>query len=217
MHPRFQNVELNPSKQHVLEGIEKHGWSVMNVQDSSGKPGWSYTIGLFETYGHPEVIICGMEVDNRQRILNWIGNNAQKKNPFIADQEHDWVLDGYKCWSKPVEKKWYSHLIGFARWFYGYDNDKFPCLQAIYPDNAGTYPWQEESSYSDEQPLLYETDLVKARMLHYLSDEELVKEEWPFACNPHTRVFVSRCVLGTDPSDSRRGYCLCRFSGSQPS
>jgi len=168
----------------------------MNIKDEPGKPGWAYTVGLFENFEHPEIVIFGLKADNRHRILNWIGDNVKKKTPFTADKEHDWVLDNYKCWSKLVQKRWYYDLLGYARWFYKTEreSDNFPCVQALWPDKEGIFPWQPEYGYAD-QPLLYETGLVAARMMHYASENNLTKEEWPFEQDPHTTTYASRNVV----------------------
>ena len=196
MIDRFQGLKLQPDEIDTIAKVEKYGWMVMNIKEEPGKMGWSYTIGLFETYQHPEVVIFGLKPESRHLILNWIGKNIKQGNPFTQDREHDWVLDNYKCWSKPVQKRWYRDLLGYARWFYRTERDvnNFPCVQAIWPDKEGRYPWEPEYGHGT-QPLLFEEDLVPARMMHYTSDSELSKAEWPFECDPHTRTFVSRCVV----------------------
>lgn len=189
---RFQNRELDADDRQFIDKVEKFGWMVMNIKDEPGKSGWSYTVGLYEHYRQPEIIIFGMKAESRHRILNWIGENVRDAKPFTPDVEHDWVLDKYNCWSKPVQKNWYEDLLGYARWFY--DGNDFSCVQAIWPDKDGFYPWQPRYT-SSEQPLLCETELVSARMMHYASDPSLTREEWPFPCDPHTRTYVSRCVV----------------------
>ena len=196
MIERFHGRELDANDKAFLAKVEEHGWMVMSIKDEPGKPGWSYTVGLFENFAHPEIVIFGLKPDSRHRILNWIGDNVKRNNPFTAEKEHEWVLDNYKCWSKPVQKRWYYDLLGYARWFYktGRDSDNFPCVQALWPDKAGIFPWQSEYGYAD-QPLLYETELVAARMMHYASAKNLRKEEWPFEEDPHTTTYVSRNVI----------------------
>ena len=171
MNERFRRRKLDAEDKAFVANVEKYGWMVMNIKDEAGKPGWSYTVGLFENFEHPEIVIFGMEADSRHEILNWIGENVKRDNPFTADKEHDWVLDNYKCWSKPVQKRWYCDLFGYARWFYktADGSDNFPCVQALWPDKPGIFPWQPEYGYAD-QPLLYEDGLVAARMMHYASE-----------------------------------------------
>jgi hypothetical protein len=190
---RFKGRKLDPRERQVLGHIERVGWNVTDIADEEGVPGWAFTIGLFESYGHPEVAIFGMRTETRHSVLNCIGESVRDGKSFTAGQEHDWVLEGYRCWSREVNKAWYRDLLGWARWFYG--GDQFPAVQCIWPARDGSYPWEEKSAFFSPQPLLYEADLLSARMMHYVRDEKLVKASWPFAEDPHRRVFVSRCVV----------------------
>ena len=88
---------------------------------------------------------------------------------------------------------WYRDLFGWATWFY--DGATFPVVQCLWPAKDGTYPWQDSAAYFVPQPLLYEMDILSARMLHYVDDQQLSRTEWPFADDPHRSVFVSRCVV----------------------
>jgi Domain of unknown function (DUF4262) len=190
---RFQGRELDESERKVLGHIENHGWSVTNIREKDGALGWAFTVGLFENYGHPEVVIFGLKAESRHSILNWIGDNIREGKAFASGQEYDWVLDGLNCWSRDVQKQWYRDLVGWAIWFYG--GTEFPCVQCIWPAPDGTYPWEANSTFFAAQPLLYETDMLSARMMHYVDDQELAKAEWPFAEDPHQHVFVSRCIV----------------------
>ncbi len=85
---RFEGRCLDPSEQKVITHVEGHGWSVTNIEERSDSVGWSFTVGLFENYKHPEVIIFGMGQDSRHRILNWIGDNVTsgvtQKRPMMV-------------------------------------------------------------------------------------------------------------------------------------
>ena len=193
MIERFRGRELDESEREVLGHVERHGWNVTNIHERDGAPGWAFTIGLFETFGHPEVAIFGMDLQTRHSILNWIGKNVREGNSFTAGQEHDWVFEGYNCWSRDVQRSWYKDLFGWAVWFYG--GTEFPMVQCFWPARDGTYPWEDASAFFVRQPLLYEESLLSARMMHYVDDRRLAESEWPFAEDPHQRVFVSRCVV----------------------
>lgn len=139
------------------------------------------------------MIIFGLSEETRHSVLNWIGENIRDGRSFAPDQEHDWVLEGYTCWSRAVVKRWYTDLVGWAIWFYG--GSDFPTVQRIWPSKSGAYPWEPNAAFLAPQPLLYEENLLSARMTHYARDQRLENTDWPFAEDPHQRVFVSRCVV----------------------
>jgi hypothetical protein len=116
-----------------------------------------------------------MDQQVRHSILNWFGENVRKGNSFTAGREHDWVLEGYNCWSRDVRKSWYKDLFGWAIWFYC--GTEFPIVQCLWPARDGTYPWENSSAFFVSQPLLYEEGLLSARMMHYVRDQRLSGSE----------------------------------------
>ncbi len=69
MLARFRNRELKAEDKAFIAKVDKFGWMVTNINDEPGKPGWSYTTGLFEHYQHPEVIIFGLKPESRHERM----------------------------------------------------------------------------------------------------------------------------------------------------
>jgi hypothetical protein len=49
--------------------IRTYGWQLQQVTDTNP---WSYTIGLTESYGHPELMIIGLELDVQNTVIRKI-------------------------------------------------------------------------------------------------------------------------------------------------
>ena len=47
-----------------------HGWSVAAVEEN--RP-WAYSIGVLETYAHPELVVMGVEIKVAHDLINYIG------------------------------------------------------------------------------------------------------------------------------------------------
>ena len=47
-----------------------HGWSVAAVEE---KRPWAYSIGVLETYAHPELVVMGVEIKIAHDLINYIG------------------------------------------------------------------------------------------------------------------------------------------------
>jgi len=60
---RETNLEADERK--LVDDIEKYGYGchVVHVKPQQPIPGWSYTIGLYETLQQPELIVVGMKQD----------------------------------------------------------------------------------------------------------------------------------------------------------
>lgn len=193
MLPRFEGRDLDAKERKCIDDVEKFGWQVVNIREEKGHAGWAFTVGLYENFRHPEVVLFGLREESRHPILNWIGENVREKQSFAVEQEHNWVLEGSPCWSRSVQRMWYRDLLGWATWFYG--STAFPAVQCIWPTREGIYPWDEKCAYSNPQPLLYESEIAAARMIHFVKAEALDGVAWPFPNDPHQGVFISRCVF----------------------
>ena len=49
--------------------IRTYGWQLNQITDTNP---WSYTIGLTESYGHPELMVCGLELDVQNTVIRKI-------------------------------------------------------------------------------------------------------------------------------------------------
>jgi len=163
--PRGATTNLDPSDEKLLHDVENHGWHVILVPDEYTAPGWAFSVGLYYTFQHPEVIVFGLPSEVKHSMINTIGDNVRAGTVYKSGVEvTDVLTGGISCLFQAVEKRWYESLLGYGKWFY--ENDSFPVLQCFWPDKQGKYPW--DSNFSPalfwKQPLLFHTDPVKARV-----------------------------------------------------
>lgn len=50
--------------------VERFGWAVQGVE--APRP-WVYTIGLVDRYGHPELVLVGVDISLSMTVLNALG------------------------------------------------------------------------------------------------------------------------------------------------
>lgn len=138
----------------VIDDIAQYGWHVIQVAEDDEGPGFAFTIGLYRSFGHPEVIITGLPLDVMLVILNTIGDSLRADTRFEAGGTYDTLLEGYDCTFRRVPKEQYREFLGTAMRYY--KSTDFPCLQCIWPDRAGRWPWDPEASESFRavQPLV---------------------------------------------------------------
>lgn len=53
----------------LRQKIDTHGWTVQGVMPAGGLPGWLYTIGLTERFGHPELVLATCDPAAGQSLL----------------------------------------------------------------------------------------------------------------------------------------------------
>lgn len=156
----------------VLADVEKFGWHVVKILETDDSPGWAFSIGLFQTFGHPEVVVFGLNHDLMHSIINSIGEDIRSGKNFEINRQYDELIEGYACTFKPVHQIWYATFLGYANWYYG--NFDYPAIQCLWPDKNNFFPWEPEfnSSWVWAQPLLFNQDPESARIVDLLRSLE---------------------------------------------
>ena len=162
-----------PDDQKVLDDVAEHGWHVVKIFEQEDAPGWAFSIGLFHTCRHPEIIVFGLDSDLMHSVINSIGDDARSGKRFEVDKHYPNLIEAYSCTFKDVSKVWYPSFLGYAMWFYnGMD---FPVLQCIWPDRDSRYPW--ESNFNPNwlwaQPLLFHEEPESAHAIELLKSLDL--------------------------------------------
>ncbi len=142
------------SDRKLLADVERVGWHVVGVYDDEGSPGFAFSVGLFHTFDHPEIIVFGLPDVEAARIINIIGLQVQAGTRFEANDLSDDVAEGLPVAFKMVPESFYREYLGYALWFYrGFD---FPVLQCVWPDEAGLFAWQDgyDHRFDQMQPIL---------------------------------------------------------------
>jgi hypothetical protein len=152
------NDGLSRTDAKVLADIQSYGWHVTKVFTPGSEPGpvWAFSIGLFLSYCHPEVIIFGLNLDVCMALVNEIGRQVKAGKKYEVEGEYgDILAESYKCAFRFVQPSHYRDYLGYASWFY--ESDPFPTLQCFWPDKAGKFPWEEGCApfVRDAQPLLF--------------------------------------------------------------
>jgi hypothetical protein len=117
----------------ILKKIEKYGWYLLSVHGNAPYPDFTFSIGLYEHYGHPEFVVAGLDPELSAWLLNRLGDQVRDGRAFDASNRVSGVLLNDGCVAlKAIERSRYGPLFGTAIWYYG--GDKFPMLQVFTPD-----------------------------------------------------------------------------------
>ena len=153
-----QTEGLSGPDAKVLNDIKDFGWHVVSVGAVEGEsgPDWAFSIGLHQSFGHPEIVIFGLPLKTCSQIVNAIGKSIKSGAKYQSKGSYPEILqDPYMCSFREVLRKHYGDYVGYALWFYG--DDSFPLLQCFWPDKQGRFPWEEACNeyVKKSQPLLY--------------------------------------------------------------
>lgn len=178
--PTDKGKPPEPADEHdrtLLDDVERHGWHVIGVEEDEEGPAFAYTIGLYRTFGHPEVIAFGLAVPVLHRLVNAVGERVRSGEMFAHLDESGDVLDECNVAFRTVERRHFSEYLGYSRWFYR--GDDFPALQCVWPDSRHRYPWHPAAG----------SDLVRRQPV--LSDDK----SWPFHEGRNRAAFTTRPAL----------------------
>jgi hypothetical protein len=118
--------------------ITEFGWWVGLIGADADEPTFGYTIGLWETLKHPEIIIFGLKLDTMHGVLNACGDLVRKGARFEDGGQTADVLEGYDVRFRHLAAKDYARYLGYACRHYG--GDWFPAVQCLWPDQHGKFP-----------------------------------------------------------------------------
>jgi hypothetical protein len=134
--------------------IRQFGWTVVLIEATAYLPAFGYTIGLQETFGHPEIIAFGLSTETLHRILNTAGELVREGQIIAAGPPYSDFFTGGKAVFLPVDSRNTADYFGYAMEFYG--TREIPALQLVWTDRNHRFPWEDgfEEEFVFRQPLL---------------------------------------------------------------
>jgi hypothetical protein len=142
------------SDRKLLADIERVGWHIVGIDADEKGPGYAFSVGLFHSFEHAEIIMFGLPHETAARIINIIGIQVQGGTRFSANDQSRDVAEGLPVAFKMVPRDSYREYIGYALWFYR--SLEFPVLQCVWPDKSGLFAWQDgyDHRFDRLQPIL---------------------------------------------------------------
>jgi hypothetical protein len=133
---RSTDPELTDFDKKVLPTLEQWGWYVISV---AAEPSFSYSIGLFEHFEHPEIILFGLGSKRGHRIINDAGRHIRDGCKYEVGVRYTDLLKDYECEFRRVDPARYDGHLNYALHYYR--GSAFPTIQLVWPDPHGRFPW----------------------------------------------------------------------------
>jgi len=127
------------SQNSIKENIQKHGWQFQFVFDANGeKEDFAYSIGLEESFDHPEIMIFGLERDTMHSILSDIVSDIRDGTKFKEGVRNGNVLSGeFEVLFKCVKDELLPEYAGIATQYY---NRPIRLMVMFWPDKSNILP-----------------------------------------------------------------------------
>ena len=158
MKTRKRPIPTDDVERRIIADVDRFGWHVILVADDSEGTDegfdFAYSVGLFEGFKHPELLVIGLPKQVAHEVLNLLGERVKKGERFANGDVVEDVIDGYAVTFVEVEQGHYADYVGCGVWFY--TGSGFPLLQVVWPDKKKRYPWDKDASegFCEAQPLL---------------------------------------------------------------
>lgn len=143
--------------------IEKYGLQVISVKGSAYLPSFTYSIGLWQTYRHPELICFGLSTDLMHALINDVAAIIKQGEHIEAGKPYYNIFKNSPAEFLTVDPDNINDYFGVA--IRHYKHDEFPAIQLVWTDRNNKFPWQEgfEEVFIHKQPLLDRNTAFKFR------------------------------------------------------
>lgn len=143
----------------VAATVGEHGWAISGRHgghSDRATPPWAYSVGMWVSCQTPELVLCGLPVENGAAIINAIGARIADGMDYSAADILDDICPAPLA-LRPVDSSWRATdgLLGISNAFYGMVRP--PYLQVVWSDRNGRFPWDQgfHPGFDRLQPLLW--------------------------------------------------------------
>ncbi len=145
---------MDKGERKALKDINAYGCHVIHVLEDSAHPKFTYSIGIEQTSGQPELIVAGLKSEIAHFMVNEYNRRIKEGERFEPGQRASGFIEGFDVEFRLVHKSHYRDYFGWAFWLYKGDN--FRVFQVVWPTTSGIWPWETGASewYLYVQPLL---------------------------------------------------------------
>jgi hypothetical protein len=140
----------------LLADIDEYGLHILGIMSEEDEPEYAFSVGLYYSYSHPEIVIMGLNSNTAKCIINDIAELIENGATFEICSLYDEIVKGYPVAFIEVNISNYREYLGYANWFYSSLPSPYPALQMVWPDKEGKFPWQDgyDEHFRSLQPLL---------------------------------------------------------------
>lgn len=126
--------------EEVRQSVKEYGWFVVLLESDGYLPHRAYTVGLNQSFAHPDVVVHGLELAVMEQCLHEVGLRAQAGKKVAVERNEPGFLEDFQVRFLPVLQAHLCDHLAYAAAFYGSDN--FQALQMVWPDRKGLFPYQ---------------------------------------------------------------------------
>jgi hypothetical protein len=147
-------ISVDVIERKLRDDVKQYGWHVLKVLADEGHSSHTYSVGLYKSFGHPEVVIVGLPGDTAHAFIDNLADEIRDGAVFEAGCRYGHLIDGYDVAFVQVHRGFYQDYFGRAIDYY--ESPSFPVVQMVWPDRHRRFPWEPEceEAIRQMQPVL---------------------------------------------------------------
>ncbi len=191
--------------QWILAQVGSAGWAVPGVPGDGSTPPWAYSIGLWASYGHPDIAVFGRPLTHLAVIAKTLCKRVADEDFLSAGAEIDDVCRS-RLAMRDIHPSWrLTTLFHASDQFHGYIRP--PMFQVAWADRDGNLPWERR----------FEPALANAQPMLWLPIDDHPPGPWTLRAALGTRLLMGKHgPLGRAAALARRPVGQPRWASRQP-
>lgn len=145
------------SDEKLIADVKTVGWHAVGVAEEADQPPFVYSVGLYLSFGHPEIIVVGLSPKVGHALIADVVEMLRAGDHVRWDVRYSDIVENFDVVFKVVAETNYREYLGYGLWFYrSLLPAAFPTLQLVWPDRGGLFPWDPgfDPALVERQPLL---------------------------------------------------------------
>ena len=127
----------------IAEVVREHGWFAASISDHA--PPFLYSIGLMQTWNHPELVVFGLDPNDAHALLSWMIREIRAGRSFAQKGVCTVALaEDRRIGLRRVHPTQHSLYLGFAMGYSRYTGriGELEAVQVFWPDSRGRFPFE---------------------------------------------------------------------------
>ncbi len=147
----------------ALADIAEHGLHVISVTEHEDSPPFTYSLGIEQSLGMPELIVVGLRSGVALSAINECYRRMKADPSLGVGSRISGLLGGdFECLLGEVSPARSKDYMFWTTWLY--KGNAYRTMQIIYPSTSNVFPWEPEASdwFKNWQPLLDKVSALAA-------------------------------------------------------
>ena len=137
-----ENANWRKVQQEILDHLGHNDYYVSSASERGGDLACVYSVGLWHSFKHPEIITFGLPEEQGRCLLLDLRNLIKLGHFPMVSRALGRCVGHYPIQLEPIrDRQIIREYLPMANWFYG--EESFPVFQLFWSDLDGRFSWDQ--------------------------------------------------------------------------